>query len=496
MLQRIDKWLNGTTMYKVVLYCLRTLLVVSLVFSFFGWIDYSPWQLLLTLGILIVVGEAVNYSAAKIVGVPRNIESMPITALILFFVILPVESPEEAGWAAAAAAIAMLSKYVLVYRQKHIFNPAAIALVITGLLGAGHAGWWVGSAVLALPVALFGLLVVRKIRGFQITGLFICTALITTLFSFAIMGLTVTPRDIVAFLVSGPVLFFAGFLLTEPLTMPPRRHAKLMYAATVGVLFGASFSIGPLYTSPELALVVGNVIAFAIYPTEQLVLQLERKRKLVPRVYEFEFVPNRTFRYQPGQYMEWMVPHKKPDARGIRRFFTIVSSPTEKKVKLAIRSGNDGSTYKKALLALKEGSEIYAAKVAGDFILPESKDEKLLFIAGGIGVTPFRSMIQYVIDEKQQRDITLVYFASSEDDFVYREVFELAKTAIGLKGHYIVSGKSRTDTGKLLVAAVPDYGSRLCYLSGPTSLVDVYRAHLQGLGVASHRIKTDHFSGL
>src|SRR5690606_21264831 len=118
-------------------------------------------------------------------------------------------------------------------------------------------------------------------------------------------------------------------------------------------------------------------------------LTLKEKRKLGPNMREFVFTPNRPPSFKPGQYMEWTVPPIGADSRGNRRTFTIASSPTEPDVRLGVRFYERPSTFKRTLSQLVPGQTIMAGHIAGDFVLPADASQKLVFIASGIGITPF-----------------------------------------------------------------------------------------------------------
>jgi len=114
------------------------------------------------------------------------------------------------------------------------------------------------------------------------------------------------------------------------------------------------------------------------------------------------------------------------DSRGNRRYFTIASSPTEKELRLGVKFYPNGSSFKKALASMNEADTIIASQLSGDFIMPSNKKKKLVFIAGGIGITPFRSMIKYLIDTKQKRDIVLIYSNRTKTDVIYKNIFDSA----------------------------------------------------------------------
>jgi ferredoxin-NADP reductase len=143
--------------------------------------------------------------------------------------------------------------------------------------------------------------------------------------------------------------------------------------------------------------------------------------------------------------------------------------------------------------------------LAGDFTLPQDTSKKLVFIAGGIGVTPFRSMIKYLIDKKEKRDIILFYSNKTYDEIAYKDVFDEATKEFGLKTIYTLSDETKLppdwsgDKGFLTAGKVknfvPDYKERTYYLSGPHGMVAAFEKTLAEIGVPKLQIKTDYFPG-
>ena len=277
---------------------------------------------------------------------------------------------------------------------------------------------------------------------------------------------------------------------------------QIIYGFLVGILAGSQFSIGPVYSTYETALIVGNVFAFIVSFKKRLVLTLKEKTQIANGVYEFIFAPDHKFAFTSGQYLEWTLSHNRPDSRGVRRYFTIASSPTEDTVRLGIKINSEkSSSFKNALIGLPSGSKIYAGQLSGDFVLPKKASEKLVFIAGGIGITPFRSMIKSLIDKKEDRDVVLFYACSDISEFVYKDIFDSARES-GVKTVYVCShppqgwkGRSRHIDGEMIKEEVSDFKNRAYYLSGPSNMVDGYKKLLREIGIKPHKILIDYFPG-
>ncbi len=505
MIRLIDNLLNRITMYRLVLYYLILLLVVGFVLSAEGVLSYNPYALLLSTAFLLAVCALVNAIFARTFHVPANSESTYITALILALIITPLQSFNDLAFLGWAAVWAMASKYIIAIRGKHLFNPAAFAVALTYFTINQSASWWVGEAHLLPFVLLGGLLIVRKIRRFDMVLSFLLTTLFFVLIGSLFSG-TGIPAAVQRLVLYSPLFFFAFVMLTEPLTAPPTRRLRIYYGALVGFLFTPIFHIGGFYTTPEIALLVGNVYSYLVSPKTKLVLRLKEKAQLAPDIYEFTFTPNRKLAFEPGQYMEWTLGHPDADSRGNRRYFTLASAPTENDLRLGVRFYPHSSSFKNALLNLGPDHEVVAGQLAGDFVLPDNPHQKCVFIAGGIGVTPFRSMIQYLLDTHQRRPIVMFYVNHSIDDIVYKDVLDRAERELGIRTIYTVTdnrnlppnwvGRVGRITPQWLKKMVPGYKNYVFYISGSIGMVDYFKAVLHQMGVKDSQIKTDFFSGL
>src|SRR5690606_30753698 len=123
-----------------------------------------------------------------------------------------------------------------------------------------------------------------------------------------------------------------------------------------------------LFNSPEFSLSIGNLFAYATSFKKKLTLILKEKKEIAKDTFEYVFHVPQTVAFKPGQYLEWTLPHRA-DNRGIRRYFTIASSPTEPSLSIGVRMSEGGSSFKYNLFNLKD-KPIFATNLAGDFTLP------------------------------------------------------------------------------------------------------------------------------
>ena len=499
----ISSILNKLTMYTLLLWGLRSLFAISWIFSIADVLPFGPVRPLVSISILIGVSFATNFILAKLYNVAANGESTNITALLLYFIFQPPRNTREAIMLGIAAAIAVASKYVITYKERHLVNPAAFGAVVVGLTGLLYSRWWIGSDTMFIFVLILALLVAQKIRRFPMVFAFGITASVLTILRGGDASTTLLIRDT---LLSFPIFFFGGTMLTEPITTPPRRYQQIAYGLVVGLLFSSGLHFAGRSMTPELALVIGNILFFFVAIRGRQPLKLQSITEVGRTIFEYRFKPVRPLAFLPGQYVELTLPIKKTDFRGNRRTFTIASSPTEDEVLFGIKQLDPGSAFKTALQKTHAGHIVSVNNVAGDFILPYDPKQKLVFIAGGIGVTPFRSMLKYLIDQKQNRNIVLIYCVTDPKQIVYKDILAEAEAALGLKIIYILDAPKedipkswKGEVGRLdketITKHVLDYDSRMFYISGPDVMVQANKRLLRNIGIKRYNIKTDYFSG-
>jgi len=478
-------WLNDKlTSYRLMLYFLLALVAWAILGSFFRQVPYSWNEIAISAIWIVGIAWGANKSISKFLDIPANKESYLITGLILTLILAPPKNTADFAVLAAAAAAAIASKYVIALNKSHIFNPAAFGALIAGEVFHKYPAWWVGTKFMTPLVVIGGILVLRKMKRFTMAGVFLAVFLLYLVFGTSFGG---SLHFLWLELISTQVLFFAVVMLTEPLTSPAKLNYSLLYAIVVGFFYTAT----KLKLSPEETLLLGNLLTFLLARNRRYQLKFISRVREADGIYSYIFSTPKGFRFKAGQYMEWTIAHNKTDARGNRRYLTIASSPTEPGLMFTIKQPLPASAFKQKLSELKPGDKILAARLAGDFILPPDSSKKIAFMAGGIGVTPFRSMIKYAIDNNQPRDMALIYSASSPDELSFQRLFDDAGGA-GLKSHYVTDG--HVDKAKIK-SLLPDYKERIFYISGPYGFVNAVHKALLELGVTGRQILTDYFPG-
>ncbi len=493
--KRLDAFLNSITMYRLMLNGLFFLVGLSIVFALFGWIAYSPIQMIASILILMIASYGSNVLFAKLTRAVVNAESSSITALLLFFILDPnVSSFTNVGFLMLAALIAQASKYIFAIGRRHLFNPVAASAVLLDLIGISIVLWWVATPMLFPFVLVLGLMVARKIRRFEEVGSFMIGAIVIAV----LRGI-----PIASLVLSWPLVFFGTLMLTEPRTAPAFKREQIIFGAVVGGLFSSLLSIGSVAITPEFALVFGNLFAFCVSSRDVVRLKFVSMTCETEHICDFAFTPDRKLNFQPGQYLEWTLPLKKTDRRGNRRYFTIASAPSDPEVHLGVRIDRaHTSAFKKQLLEMKPGDELVVSHLAGAFILPKNISQKMVWIAGGIGVTPFRSMIRELANTKQKINAHFFYCANTESDFAYKNEFGQWCDQVGVCARYVVAHPSPAWTGmsgyltrEFIEKEVPDYRLRTFYFSGPPMMVENYVKLARSMGIPKRQIKMDYFPG-
>jgi ferredoxin-NADP reductase len=212
----------------------------------------------------------------------------------------------------------------------------------------------------------------------------------------------------------------------------------------------------------------------------------------------FHFRPERPVHYTAGQYTELALHHHRPDKRGQKRWFTLSSPPTEELLSITTKyaGDEDTSSFKRTLFKLKPGTEVHLADPMGDFVLPKLIQTPLVFVAGGIGITPFHSILEWLAATGEERPIKLLYGVRSEDEIIFEDTFGRA----GIKPIITVSdpspawgGERGRITAEFILGLEHPSEDTLVYLSGPEPMVQSLARDLHKDGLPKARIVSDEF---
>lgn len=211
----------------------------------------------------------------------------------------------------------------------------------------------------------------------------------------------------------------------------------------------------------------------------------------------FQFKTETPVDHVAGQFTELYLPHESHDDRGIKRWFTISSAPFDEFLTITTKFSDPGSTFKQTLHELKPGAEVTLAEPMGDFVLPKDNAIPVIFVAGGIGITPYHSMLSWLAnDGEEYRNIELLYAVNNEDEIIFQETFDKAR----VQPTIIVNHPSDEWGGErglitadhILKLTEPDKDT-LIYLSGPEPMTETLQKDLITLDFPKNRIVTDFF---
>lgn len=204
-------------------------------------------------------------------------------------------------------------------------------------------------------------------------------------------------------------------------------------------------------------------------------------------IYTFVFRVQEPLSFIAGQFLELVMDHPNPDERGTRRWFTISSSPQLlPEVRITTRIPIRPSSFKQALMQLEPGDTVQITDIMGDFVLPKNTQKPLAFIVQGIGVTPLGSILSDPDTQGQSRDMRIIYSASVEDDYIWRDM--LPHTTIFHK-----AARSEPLTYTKAQSIIPDLRDRILYVSGSEHFVERMLAEARKKDHPEHRLVGDFF---
>lgn len=210
-----------------------------------------------------------------------------------------------------------------------------------------------------------------------------------------------------------------------------------------------------------------------------------RKNRRNSNIFSFYFQPESKLNYIAGQFIELSLPFESKELRGNKRWFTLSSSPSEELLFITTRIYTKKSLFKENLANLKKGQEVDISLPMGDFVLPKNTEAELVFIAIGIGITPFRSIVNHLESKKIKRKITLIFANNNPEDFIFDDLFSEAKISF-IKHHGILNIKD-------LKNYLPEIKRKVIFLSGPEKTVEKLYKNLIKDGIKPEKISVDYF---
>ena len=233
-------------------------------------------------------------------------------------------------------------------------------------------------------------------------------------------------------------------------------------------------------------------------------VRLIERKEVAERTLAVAFEPEGKFEFEAGQACDLrLLDPPYTDEKGNERTFTIASSPEDPGLLFAVRL--TGSAFKRSLEEAEPGLEAEVEGPFGSFTLDPGQDRTAVFLAGGIGITPFRSMAKDAAERRLPRRITLLYSNRAASDAAFLDDFRrwegenprfrLIATLTKPDPAEPWTGERGRIDGDFLRRVVPEAGEACWYISGPDGFVFGMEELLAREGVPADRIRTDCFSG-
>ena len=201
------------------------------------------------------------------------------------------------------------------------------------------------------------------------------------------------------------------------------------------------------------------------------------------------------FTWQAGQFLHYTLPHDNPDDRKMERYFTISAAPHEGHIMITTRLLPDASkmsSFKKTLASLPIGGTIEADGPDGDFVI-ENPAAEFVFIAGGIGITPYRAILLDLDSRGVDIHARLLY-SNRNQDFVFKsELDALAQKHKNFTIRYIVDPEKIDEA--MIRQEIPDLTKPIVYVSGPEPMTEAFEKWMLAMGIPEAHLKRDYFPG-
>jgi len=207
--------------------------------------------------------------------------------------------------------------------------------------------------------------------------------------------------------------------------------------------------------------------------------------------------------FTPGQYFFVTLPNiGQDDDKGLRRHITVVTSPNQKGV-LGFATRMRDSASKRTLRELPVGSEVDVEPPKGTFSLPEETSRPLVFVAGGIGITVFWSMLRYIDEERLPYRVTLIYSNRDRESTAFLD--ELRRLEQALPDFRLIltmtqdpgwEGETRKVDGDFVKDYLDDDLNQYTFLvAGPPAMAEGVQRTLQEAGVRDENLISERYSG-
>ncbi|SCK24717.1 ferredoxin--NADP reductase [Vogesella sp. LIG4] len=235
-------------------------------------------------------------------------------------------------------------------------------------------------------------------------------------------------------------------------------------------------------------------------------VRLTARQAVAEGTMAFSFEKPAGFAYKPGQAMDLILPgpHADPNSSDARHAFSIVSAPHQGELTVATRMRD--SIFKRTLGKLANGTTVTIDGPFGSLTLHKNTARAAVLIAGGIGVTPFMSMLRHAARQQLQQDLLLLYSNRRPEDAAFlgelqqlekeNPRFRLLATMTDMAhSTQAWGGASGKFDGAWIKQAIAGLAEPVFYVSGPPALVAAMCQALTDAGVDEDEVRSEEFHG-
>lgn len=212
------------------------------------------------------------------------------------------------------------------------------------------------------------------------------------------------------------------------------------------------------------------------------------RSEIAPAIWQYAFRVERPVDFEPGQYIDLILDSVTKDRRGNKRTFSITSQPGEVVFSFVVKHFALQSFYKQALEAMQLDDKAVITDAMGDLILPKSPEVPLVFIAGGIGMASYASILNYLLINKEERQIFLYYQLRTIRERIFKDTINHYPLALS----QTILTPNKIAAAEILSSTPPD---SLFYISGSQSFVENLRNEMESSGVPRSQIVFDYYEG-
>ncbi len=231
-------------------------------------------------------------------------------------------------------------------------------------------------------------------------------------------------------------------------------------------------------------------------------IKLVEKKQIAEGTMAFEFEKPKGYSFVAGQATDWtLINPEETDAEGNSRSFSLACAPGEQVLRLATRMRD--TAFKRCLKRMPTGGEISIDDAWGEFILEGDQSVEAVFLCGGIGITPFLSMMKDATLRHLSRKLTLFFSNKTPKDAPFRdEINALATKNSAITVIETMGEPDATWQGErgfidqpMIARHIKDLSKPIYYIAGPPQMVAAMNKMLLGAGINADRIKLDEFQG-